>query len=267
MDPDHLDIYGTAGEMNLSFNEFARNIKPGGTLIIRNGLLIDPGSEVPKITYAVDELSDLRAINLHSEKGIQLFDMISSGEHFRNVQLQVPGRHNVENALAATAICRILGVEWKAIILALGSFTGVRRRFDIRIRKPGMVYIDDYAHHPKELEAFISAVRQLYPGQKLTGLFQPHLYTRTRDFAAGFAQSLDFLDEAWLLDIYPARELPIPGITSELIFNQMVLENKMLLSKSEVMERLKTVKPGIFLTMGAGDIDLLVEPITNILNS
>ncbi len=265
MDPDHLDIYGTAGEMNLSFNEFARNIKTGGTLIIRNGLSLDLNPDTIKINYSADEPSGIFATNLRIEKSVQVFDISSSEHQHGSVKLQVPGRHNVENALAAAAVCRALGVDWAKIIEGIESFTGVRRRFDIRIQQPDRVYIDDYAHHPRELEAFISAVRQLYPGKKLTGLFQPHLYSRTKDFAAGFAQSLDLLDEIWLLDIYPARELPIPGVTSELILNLMLQENKMVLTRDEVINRLKTDKPGIFLTMGAGDIDLLVDPIAKIL--
>ena len=267
MDPDHLDIFGTAGEMYGSFNEFARNIKPGGKLISRKGLQLETEPDTSKITYAADEQADVFAFNLRSEAGLQVFDMISGEELFSNIKLQIFGRHNVENSLAAMAVCSHLGMDWKKILEGISTFTGVSRRFDIRIQQPGKVYIDDYAHHPQELEAFISAVRQLYPGQKLTGLFQPHLYSRTKDFAAGFAQSLDLLDEAWLLDIYPARELPVPGVTSELILNLMHQKNKKLVTKTEALNILEAEKPVIFLTMGAGDIDLLVDPITKILLS
>jgi UDP-N-acetylmuramate--alanine ligase len=267
MDPDHLDIYGTAGEMNRSFNDFARNIKPGGKLIVRNGLQLNLNPDTTRIDYAVDERVDIFAFNPRIEKGKQLFDMASRDMQCNDLELQIPGKHNVENALAAAAVCRALGAEQGNIFKGIRTFTGVRRRFDIMIQQPGSVYIDDYAHHPRELEAFISAVRQLYPGKKLTGLFQPHLFSRTKDFAAGFAQSLDLLDEAWLLDIYPARELPIPGVNSSLILDMMHQNNKKLLSKAEVLALLKTEKPGLFVTMGAGDIDLLVGPITKILMS
>jgi UDP-N-acetylmuramate--alanine ligase len=267
MDPDHLDIYGTAGEMNLSFNEFARNIKLHGKLIYRKGLQICPNPDTPRVAYAAEEDSDISAFNLRPEKGLQLFDINIGGQHYRDVQLKIPGKHNVENALAAIAVCISIGMEPGRILEAIRTFTGVRRRFEVRIQLPGRVYIDDYAHHPQELEAFISAVRLLYPGKKITGLFQPHLYSRTKDFAAGFAQSLDLLDETWLLDIYPARELPVDGVSSELILDLMHQENKKLLSRTEVLKMLQAEKPEIFLTMGAGDIDLMIEPITKILIS
>ncbi len=267
MDPDHLDIYGTAGEMNRSFNEFARNIKPDGKLISRKGLQISPNPDTLRVTYAADESADITAVNLRTENGLQLFDLVMDRQHYFDVQLQIPGKHNVENALAAVAVCISIGVDINHILEGIRTFTGVRRRFDVRIQLPGRVYIDDYAHHPKELEAFISAVRMLYPGKKITGLFQPHLFSRTKDFAAGFAHSLDMLDEAWLLDIYPARELPIAGVTSELILDLMHQKNKKLLSRQDVLKMLQAEKPEVFLTMGAGDIDLLVGPITKILIS
>jgi UDP-N-acetylmuramate--alanine ligase len=267
IDPDHLDIYGTAGEVHQSFNEFAQNIKVNGKLITRKGLQICPNPETPRVTYAADEDSDITAVNLRTENGLQLFDLVTGGHQYRDIQLQIPGKHNVENALAAVAVCICIGVDIKQILEGISTFSGVRRRFDVRIQSPGMVYIDDYAHHPKELEAFISAVRLLYPGKKITGLFQPHLFSRTKDFAAGFAQSLDMLDEAWLLDIYPARELPVAGVTSQLIIKLMHQKNNKLLSRSEVLKMLEAERPEVFLTMGAGDIDLLVAPITHILLS
>jgi len=267
MDPDHLDIYGTASEMTRSFIEFARNIKPNGKLVIRNGLQLNPNPDTTRVDYAADESSGISAINLRLEKGLQLFDIFIGGHQYCDVQLQIPGKHNVENALAAVAVCISIGVDPGKILEGIRTFTGVRRRFDVRIQEPGRVYIDDYAHHPQELEAFISAVRLLYPGKKLTGLFQPHLFSRTKDFASGFAQSLDLLDETWLLDIYPARELPVPGVTSKLILDLMQQKNKKLLSTQEVLKMLQAEKPEVFLTMGAGDIDLLIEPITKILIS
>jgi UDP-N-acetylmuramate--alanine ligase len=267
MDADHLDIYGTAGEMKQSFNDFAKNIKAGGKLIYRNGLQISSNPDTTRETYASVENSTYTAFNLRPENGLQAFDLDIKGKIYNDVKLQIPGKHNVENALAAIAVCVSVGVDTDSILHAISTFTGVRRRFDVRLQQPGKVYIDDYAHHPKELEAFISAVRMLYPEKKITGLFQPHLYTRTKDFAEGFAQSLDMLDETWLLDIYPARELPIPGVTSEIILNLMHSKAKKIISKTEVLECLKASKPEIFLTIGAGDIDLLIEPVTKILAS
>lgn len=265
MDPDHLDIYKTTAEMTRSFHDFAGNIKPGGRLIIRNGLEIKLNEDTKRIDYASDEPSGMSACNLRYKDGLQVFDMISGENEYNGVKLQIPGRHNVENALAAAAVCKALGVGKEHILEGIETFTGVRRRFDVRINQPGRVYIDDYAHHPKELEAFISAVRQMHPGKILTGLFQPHLYSRTQDFASGFAQSLDLLDEAWLLDIYPARELPVAGVTSELILDRMHIKNKKLVARNEVYALLNNDKPAVFLTIGAGDIDLMVEPITAIL--
>ncbi|NTV83716.1 MAG: UDP-N-acetylmuramate--L-alanine ligase [Bacteroidales bacterium] len=267
MDPDHLDIYGTAEAVMRSFSDFARNIKPGGKIIMRDGLplILKPG--IRRIDYAVEELADLFAANMRIEEGIQVFDMMSCGQHCKGIKIQIPGRHNIENALAAALVCESLGVDKEKILEGISTFSGVKRRFDTRIRLDDRVYIDDYAHHPRELEAFISAVRQLYPGKKLTGLFQPHLYSRTKDFAEGFAKSLDLLDEAWLLDIYPARELPVPGVTSEIILKLMHQKNSKLVSKSEVIGLVEATKPEVFLTMGAGDIDLLVDPITKILQA
>jgi UDP-N-acetylmuramate--alanine ligase len=267
IDPDHLDIYGSAREVSKSFNEFAANIKQGGKLVARKGLVINLNAGTTLTSYAADEAADLMARNLRIRDSRQIFDVIFSEIKWNNIFLQVPGRHNVENTLAAVAVCVSLGVDEASIIKGISTFTGVRRRFDIRIREKDRVYIDDYAHHPRELEAFISAVRQLYPGKKLTGLFQPHLFTRTRDFAVGFAKSLDLLDKAWLLDIYPARELPIAGVNSSMILDLMRIRDKKQVSRHEALTMLESEKPEVFITMGAGDIDLLVDPITKILLS
>jgi UDP-N-acetylmuramate--alanine ligase len=261
MDPDHLDIYGTSDEMEISFAEFAARIKRDGTLVIRHDLQVPFREHIHRIGYNVDNLSDYFAYNLRTGKGFQLFDVFRPGEPARDLRIEVPGRHNVENATAAFAVCQSLGLNAEQISRGIASFAGVKRRFDVRIRKEGLVYIDDYAHHPRELEAFITAVRELYPGARITGLFQPHLYTRTRDFAEGFAASLDLLDEAWLLDIYPARELPIPGVDSGIILDKMRNPEKKLLSREEVLINLAERRPEVFLTIGAGDIDLLVVPI------
>lgn len=267
IDPDHLDIYGSEHELHRSFNDFAANIKENGCLVMRKGLRVDLMPDTGLVTYASDEEALISATNLHIDAGKQLFDLVINTEIHPGIRLQVPGRHNVENALAATAVCYRLGVPVDRIISGILTFTGVRRRFDIRYEDDKTVYIDDYAHHPRELEAFITAVRSLYPDKKLTGLFQPHLYSRTRDFAEGFARSLDLLDEAWLLDIYPARELPIPGVTSQLILSQMKLANKKAVTSAEALHLVEIYKPEVLLTIGAGDIDLLAEPLINFLQS
>jgi len=266
MDPDHLDIYGTGQEVIHSFQDFARNIKPGGKLIIRDGLELSLNSDTRRIDYASGERSDIFAVNLRFDNGVQVFDMLSCEVPCLNIKLLTPGRHNVENMLAAIAVCKTLGLERERIRSGIESFNGVKRRFDIRIQNAECAYIDDYAHHPQELEAFIMAVRQMFPGKKITGMFQPHLYSRTRDFADGFANSLDKLDEAWLLDIYPAREMPIPGVSTAMILDRMELPNKKLVFKDEIIALLKASKPEVFVTVGAGDIDQLVEPITEALS-
>jgi UDP-N-acetylmuramate--alanine ligase len=265
IDPDHLDIYGTMAEVRRSFQDFAGNIRPGGKLVIRSGLKIRPNKDTHLIDYATDERADVFATNLRFDNGLQVFDLLSCEKPLAGVKLQVPGRHNVENTLASIAVCKALGLGKKDILAGISSYTGVKRRFDIIVQRPGRIFIDDYAHHPRELEAFITAVRNMYPGKKLTGLFQPHLYSRTRDFATEFAKSLDLLDETWILDIYPARELPIEGVKAEMILDRMSLKNKKMVGRNELTELLKRSTPEVFLTMGAGDIDLLVEPIKEVL--
>jgi UDP-N-acetylmuramate--alanine ligase len=267
MDPDHLDIYGSTDQMLRSFNDFATQVKSSGTIIVRSDLEMSLHQDIQVTTFSVMGVSDILAINLRYEHSYQKFDIMSQGKLNKDIRLAIPGRHNVENASAAWAVCQTIGLSEEQIKQGIGTFTGVRRRFDFRIRQNDLVYIDDYAHHPRELHAFITAVREIYPGRKLTGLFQPHLYTRTRDFAEGFAESLDLLDTAWLLDIYPARELPIPGVTSALILEHMKNPGKELISRQDVLDKLSSEKPEIFLTMGAGDIDQMVEPIEKILKS
>ena len=267
MDPDHLDIYGSAEAMNGSFMDFVSRVKQGGTVVIRYDLKLKLRKDLKRVDYAIIELSDSLAFNLRVENGLQMFDMLMFGKDYKDISIGIPGRHNVENAVAAAAVGYLVGLNKKQIIEGIQSFRGVKRRFDFRVRQATCVYIDDYAHHPKELEAFISAVRELYRDKKITGLFQPHLYTRTRDFAEGFARSLDLLDEAWLMDIYPARELPITGISSELILDKMHNPSKKLLNRQEVLQLLTGNKPEVFLTMGAGDIDLMVPVIEKTLMS
>lgn len=261
MDPDHLDIYGSPEELLHSYADFASNIKPFGKLVIRQGLIIKPKPEIQQIVYAVEEDADFTGTNLRTRNGSLVFDMVISGQRYPDILLKIPGKHNVENTIAAAAVCHQTGVAADKIIEGIQTFTGVRRRFDVRVQTPEVIYIDDYAHHPKELEAFITAVRNQYPHRKVTGIFQPHLYSRTFDFAAEFAASLEPLDEIWLLDIYPAREKPIEGVSSQLIFDQISNPHKKLIDKDEILPLLSGPKPEVFLTMGAGDIDQLVPSV------
>ncbi len=264
MDADHLDIYKTRDEMAYSFGTFASQIKPAGKLFIRNDIQLELKSDIRRIDYAVETLADLYAGNVRVENGTHVFDLISCDQQSKNISLNVPGKHNIENALAAYGVCKSLGASNEQILKGLRSYTGVRRRFDIRVREEGGIYIDDYAHHPAEIRAFISAVRELYPSKRICGIFQPHLYSRTRDFAEGFASSLDLLDEIFLLEIYPAREKPIPGISSVIILNKIKNNHKKLVNKEELLELIKSEKPEVLLTMGAGNIDQLVGPIEKI---
>jgi UDP-N-acetylmuramate--alanine ligase len=265
MDPDHLDIYHSGDLMRESYDLFAGQIKPGGRLISKKGLRSGTKEDVHRTEYAAGDEADIHAANIHVENGRHVFDIINSGEVYRNISLKVPGRHNIENALAAVAVCSVLDVPANRIISGLKSFSGVRRRFDVRNDKTGAVYIDDYAHHPEELRAFITAVKEIYTSQPITGIFQPHLYSRTRDFAEGFAASLEMLDEIILLEIYPAREKPMPGVTSRIIYDKIRNPHKKLISKEELLNTISGEKPQVLLTMGAGDIDQYVEPIENLM--
>jgi UDP-N-acetylmuramate--alanine ligase len=261
MDADHLDIYGDHGQLTESFRLFASQIKEGGTLIYRNGLPIERNG----ITYAAGADAQVKAENIRIEHGDFYFDFISAEQQISDIRLGIAGIHNVENATAAIQAALLLDVDAGAIKQALGSFAGVKRRFEYIVKNEAHIYIDDYAHHPEELKAAISSVKKLYPGKKLTTIFQPHLYTRTRDFADGFAEALDRCDELLLLDIYPARELPIEGVDADMILSRMKLWNKRKCGKQECLDIVRFEKPELLLTVGAGDIDQLVQPLKNIL--
>jgi UDP-N-acetylmuramate--alanine ligase len=266
-DPDHLDIYGNKEEMELSFRQFIMQIKGGGNLIIKKEIesLASGKGDVQIFTYSLNPGADFFAVGMEpSDRGYR-FNLQTPEEMIKDLKTGFPGLVNVENAIALAALGYVMGTGEKVIRKTLETFMGVRRRFDIHINRDDIVYIDDYGHHPKELESFIRSVRALYPGRKITGIFQPHLYSRTRDFAEGFAQSLSELDELILLDIYPARELPIKGITSEIIYRGVTLYDKKLCSKNNLMNELRIRKLDVLLTMGAGDIDLFVEPIMELL--
>jgi UDP-N-acetylmuramate--alanine ligase len=264
-DPDHLDVYRDVDRMKQSFAEFASQVIPGGFLLIKKGIGLPvtarPG--ITQYTYHIAEGSDFHAAGLKVREGLYHFDLITpAGEGFRNLTLGLPGMFNLENAVAASAVTCLAGVKEGLLRNALSSYRGVRRRFDFQILRKDLVYIDDYAHHPEELKACIQAVREIYPGRRITGVFQPHLFTRTRDLADDFARSLELLDELYLLEIYPAREKEIPGVNAAMLLEKVGLKEKRILGKERLVEELVARKPQVLLTLGAGDIDQLVTPIT-----
>ncbi|MEO6150122.1 MAG: UDP-N-acetylmuramate--L-alanine ligase [Mucilaginibacter sp.] len=262
MDADHLDIYGDHSHLTESFSLFASQIKPGGVLIRKAGLPLTTGN-----TYAVNGDAQSVAKNVRIEEGDYYFDFSNGDVNISNILMGIAGLHNVENAVAAIEVCLRLGVSADAIKSALASFTGVKRRFEYIVKTAEHIYIDDYAHHPEELRAAISSVKNLYPGKKLTTIFQPHLFTRTRDFADGFAEVLDMSDELLMLDIYPARELPIEGVDAELILSKMKMWNKRKCGKQEAIDIVESEKPELLLTVGAGDIDQLIQPLKQVLEN
>jgi len=274
MDPDHLDIYGDDSQVVTSFRAFAACIKDGGLLLLNERFLELFGQEtlnelkqrnIDIRTYGLKK-GDHSAQNIRIKDGFFVFDYNSPEEPIKDIAFSLPGHHNTENATAAIAAARQLGVSAADIKDALASFKGIKRRFEIIYRNDKVVYIDDYAHHPSELEAAIAAAKSLFPEQSITGIFQPHLFSRTRDFVEGFSQALDALDEVWLLDIYPAREEPIPGISSENILAGMKSANKRLISKEQLLPLIQERSPAVLLTLGAGDIGTFVEPIKAMLS-
>ncbi|HTE01325.1 MAG TPA: UDP-N-acetylmuramate--L-alanine ligase [Mucilaginibacter sp.] len=260
MDADHLDIYGDHENLAESFKKFASQIKDNGTLIFHEDLPLTSG-----ITYSAHGHADAKAVNVRIEDGDFWFDFKNDSVSIKDIKLGIAGLHNVENATAAIEAALKVGVEPDLIRSALGSFKGVKRRFEYIVKNDEHIYIDDYAHHPEELRAAITSVKKLYPGKKLTTIFQPHLYTRTRDFADGFAEVLDMTDELIMLDIYPARELPIEGVDADMILSRMKLLNKRKCGKQEAIDLVRIEKPELLLTVGAGDIDQLVGPLKNAL--
>jgi UDP-N-acetylmuramate--alanine ligase len=268
MDADHLDIYGDIKELYRSFNLFAAQINPSGFLVIKKGLPMEGGARLDCriYSYSVKEKADYFAANITLKDDRYTFDVNTPDGVIHSLSPGHPGMVNVENAVAAVAVCHLMGCDGPVIRQALASFSGNQRRFDVILKTGRIIFIDDYAHHPSEIEATILSARELYPGKRITGVFQPHLYSRTRDLALEFASSLSLLDELILLDIYPAREKPIPGITADSIFRHVTLKKKMMVSGSSWLEMLKEKKPEVLITMGAGDIDQIVEPIKQILS-
>ncbi len=265
VDPDHLDIYETPEAFRESFEHFTTLIRPGGALIMRKGLPIIPNlnKTVKLYTYSMNDGGDFFAENIRYEKDEIRFDFVTPTERINDVRLRIPIRINVENSVAAMAIAWLNGVTTEEIRTGISSYSGIYRRFNIVFKSDKIVYMDDYAHHPSELKASISSIREMFPGRKITGIFQPHLYSRTRDFAPDFAEALSGLDELILLDIYPARELPIEGVNSGLILNDVKLKNKTLCSSENLLSLLIEKKIDVLVTFGAGDIDKFVPKIKN----
>ena len=266
MDADHLDIYGDLEHVQEAFRQFASQVS--GNLVLKFGLPVDGKDTRAKIySYHYDDpRADFHAGNLRLDAlGHYTFDLHHPGGVIRDIRVGTLGWVNVENSVAAAALCLLHGVSPDAVRKGIGSFQGARRRLDEHINVPGLCYIDDYAHHPAELATAISSIKGIFPGRKVTGIFQPHLYTRTRDFAKEFAEALSALDKLILLDIYPAREEPIPGVSSELIFKDVTAPEKLLVSKAGLMPLLEKEPLDVLVSFGAGDIDRFIEPIEQML--
>lgn len=267
MDADHLEIYGTHQAIIDAFNQFVSQIKEGGVALIKKGLNIRKSSNqyIRHYYYSLSEQADFYALNIRLTEGAYQFDLFTPDGIIDGFVLNYPGLMNVENAVAASAMALMAGAKPKEVKAALATYQGVKRRFDIKLQAKNYILIDDYAHHPEELKATITSVREMYKGAIVTGVFQPHLFSRTADLADEFAASLDLLDEIVLLDIYPAREEPIPGVTSDVIFQKMKSTSKRKCSKMELTALAEGFKPGIILMMGAGDIDTMVDKLKNVL--
>jgi len=262
-DPDHLDIYQTPEAYRESFEHFTSLISPGGVLLMKKGVNIQPRLQkgVKQYTYSMNDGGDFYAENIHLVNHEFHFDFVTPSERISDIRLKIPIRINIENSVAAIALAWLNGVTKEEIRTAMVSYSGIYRRFNLVFRSEQTIFMDDYAHHPKELKASILSIKELFPGKKITGIFQPHLYSRTRDFALDFAEVLSLLDELILLDIYPAREEPIEGVSSEMIFRNVKLENKTLCSRENLLSLLKDRHPEVLVTFGAGDIDKLVPLI------
>jgi UDP-N-acetylmuramate--alanine ligase len=260
-DADHLDIYGEHSALKDSFLAYANRLVEGGSIYVKYGLDLVQELKGNVFTYGLNENADVFAFNIRINGDEHIFDLNYKGLVIININLGIPGLHNIENSVAASAVALELGVSEDELKSALSSFKGVKRRFEYIIKQKNQVFIDDYAHHPEELRAILGSVKRMYPDKKLVAAFQPHLFTRTRDFADGFAETLSMADELYLLDIYPARELPIEGVNSQMIIDKMSSTNKHLISKQDLVKTIVEQKPELFLILGAGDIDTLVEPI------
>ncbi len=259
MDADHLDIYGEHSALEESFVEFTHKVSD--TLIVAKGLPIEG------LTYAINEVADYKAFSVKIENGNYIFDVQTPSEIIRNIKFQLPGKHNIMNALAALAMADVYGIDLENIKQSLKTFKGVQRRFSYKIKTEDFILIDDYAHHPTEINAVEDSIREMYPKEKVLAVFQPHLFSRTKDFIDDFALALSKFDEVLLLDIYPARELPIPGVTSSWLLEKINIDNKKLISKEELVKDIKKTSAKIVVMLGAGDIGVCVEIVKNELNS
>jgi UDP-N-acetylmuramate--alanine ligase len=267
MDPDHLDIYGTVEEMERCYLQFISQVKD--TLVYKHGLKHTQSFNAPKkVSYSLqNEAATYCASDIVMKNGSYHFDFCKNGNPITDIYLNVGGMHNVENTIAALAVCDLMELDIIKVKEAIADFKGVKRRFEYVVKNDQVVYIDDYAHHPEELKMLISSAKALFRNKKVRVIFQPHLFSRTRDFAEGFAESLDLADEVILLDIYPARELPMEGVTSDIILNKMSLNNKHILSKEGALQWVKATQHEVIITAGAGDIDTLIQPIKMILEN
>lgn len=265
MDADHLDIYGAHENLVESFALFANRIAANGLLVIKNGLKMNSSSA--QLTYGLEDNSVVFANDIGVRNGSFCFELVLPAEKPCHVTMAIPGRHNILNALAASAVAHHLGVSNLVIAKGLSDFSGVFRRFDIRVNTQKHHYIDDYAHHPEEIRAFLEGVRELFDNQKITAIFQPHLFTRTRDFLDEFAQALTIADEVILMPIYPAREEPIPGVNTEALLEKLDTKMKWLCEKDALMPLVSSLKPTVLVTMGAGDIDRFVEPLEKMISA
>ena len=260
MDADHLDIYGTSEAIEASFVEFAEKVEDKNKLFVAHGLPLEG------LVCAIDQDAQFKAYNVRVEEASYVFDVQTPTETISNLRFGLPGRHNLMNALMALAMAKTYGTPTEAIASALSTFRGIRRRFSYQIKRSDLVYIDDYAHHPTEINAVHQAVRELYPKQKVLAVFQPHLFSRTKDFADDFAASLSNFDDVLLLDIYPARELPMEGITSQWLMDKMTNANKKLVSKEELIASIQSSDAKVIVTIGAGDLGEMVPSIKQALN-
>ncbi|GGI56708.1 UDP-N-acetylmuramate--L-alanine ligase [Winogradskyella haliclonae] len=260
MDADHLDIYGDASELTKSFEDFTKKMKPNGKLFIKNGL------PIKGITYGIEDDSDYTAKNIRIENGTYIFDVKTPEAILEDFRFNLPGRHNLSNALVALAMSVEYGLPRPQLAKALASYKGVKRRFTYQIKTDDLVFIDDYAHHPEEINAVHQAVREMYPDEKILAVFQPHLFSRTKDFADEFAEALSQFDEIVLLDIYPARELPIEGVNSSWLMEKISNPNKVLSGKTELIKTIKASSAKVILTIGAGDIGEEVKTIKKALS-
>lgn len=265
---DHLDIYGNLDNLEQAFVQFANLTKENGRLFLKKSLPVRIVSKVSQSTYSLTDVNaDYYASNVRVLDGTYYFDFHTPESVYHDMKMVYPGRHNIENAVASLSMALSLGVNECEFRESLATFKGMKRRFDLRIKTDKTIYYDDYAHHPQEIEATIKSLKELYPDKRICGVFQPHLYSRTRDFADEFAKSLELLDEVVLLPIYPAREKPISGITSDTILGKISKQDKYYVEKEQLLPLLKTLQPELLVTLGAGDIDRFVEPITEMIRA